>query len=135
VARDPDRDFFISHTASESSFAQALSKALSARGLHAWAPEKLNGGHQSAEKIGHALRAARWYVVLISESALSSPNVNFEIGAALAGQKKMLPVFLSKRARRKAHAPLRHFKGILAEGLSPKDIADRVAQAIEKEAA
>lgn len=135
MARDTGRDIFISHTASESSVAQALSRALSARGLHAWAAEKLNGGHQSAEKIGKALRAATCYVVLISEDALSSPNVNFEIGAALAAQKKLLPVFLSKRARRKAHAPLRHLKGILAEGLSPKDIADRVARAIEKEAA
>jgi hypothetical protein len=135
VARDPDRLIFISHAASDSSFAQALSKALSARGLHAWAPEKLNGGHQTAEKIGKALRAATWYVVLISESALSSPNVNFEIGAALAAQKKLLPVFLSKRAKRKALALLKRMRGIVAEGLSPKDISDRVAQAIEKEAA
>jgi hypothetical protein len=73
--------------------------------------------------------------MLISEDALASPYVNFEIGAALGSHKKMLPVFLSKRTRRKAYALLRHLKGILAEGLTPKDIADKVAQAIEKEAA
>jgi TIR domain-containing protein len=88
-----------------------------------------------AEKIGKALRAATCYVVLISEDALSSPNVNFEIGAALGSHKKLLPVFLSKRAKRKALALLKRRRGILAEGLSPNDIADRVAQAIEKEAA
>lgn len=82
-----------------------------------------------------ALQSASWYIVLISEDALVSPYVNFEIGAALGSHKKLLPVFLSKRAKRKALALLKRMKGILAEGLSPKDIAERVAQAIEKEAA
>jgi hypothetical protein len=126
---------FISHAAAESSVANALSKTLNEHGIRAWSPDRLEINQRAARMLEQALQSASWYIVLISEDALASPYVNFEIGAALGSHKKMLPVFLSKRARRKAHALLRHLKGILAEGLTLKDIADKVAQAIEKEAA
>jgi TIR domain-containing protein len=126
---------FISHAATESSVANALSKTLNEHGIQAWSPDRREINQHAAHMLEQALHSASWYVVLISEDALDSPYVNFEIGAALGSQKKMLPVFLTKRAKRKALALLKRRRGILAEGLSPKDIADKVAQAIEKEAA
>lgn len=129
------RRVFISYSHSDSSTARALSKALSERGLEASWVEAIDAGSQWAHKLEQALRSASWYIVLVSEDALRSPNVNFEIGAAMGGKKRVLPVFLSRSAQRKVSSPLSGFSGILAEGLSPKDIADKVAQAIEKEAA
>jgi hypothetical protein len=126
---------FISHAAAESSVANALSKTLNEHGIQTWSPDRLEISRRAARMLEQALESASWYIVLISEDALVSPYVNFEIGAALGSHKKMLPVFLSKQAKRKALALLKRMRGILAEGLSPKDIADRVAQAIEKEAA
>ena len=126
---------FISYAAAESSVANALSKTLNEHGIQAWSPDRLEINQRAARMLERALQSASWYIVLISEDALVSPYVNFEIGAVLGSQKKMLPVFLTKRAKRKALALLKRRRGILAEGLSPKDIADKVAQAIEKEAA
>ena len=97
--------------------------------------EKIETGSAVAAQIEQAMRAADWYVVLVSEEALNSPSVNFEIGAAMGGHKKLLPVFLSRSVQRKAQTPLRQFRGILAVGLSATDIADKVAEAIQKEAA
>ena len=136
MTRQSDQQIFISHSASDSSTAKALSKALSERGLRAssWV-ETAAFGAQIARTLEQALRSADWYIVLVSEDALKSPNVNFEIGAAIGGKKRVLPVFLSRSAQRKVGSSLRGFSGILAEGLSPKAIADKVAQAIEKEAA
>jgi TIR domain-containing protein len=126
---------FISYAAAESSVASALSKTLNELGIQAWSPDRLETNQRAARMLEQALQSASWYIVLISEDALLSPYVNFEIGAALGSHKKLLPVFLTKRAKRKALALLKRRRGILAEGLSPKDIADKVAQAIEKEAA
>jgi TIR domain len=135
MTRQSDQQIFISHSASDSSTARALSKALGERGLRASWVETVDAGSETARKLEHALRSAGWYIVLVSEDALKSPNVNFEIGAAMGGKKRVLPVFLSRSAQRKVHAPLKGFGGILAEGLTPNAIADKVAQAIQKEAA
>jgi TIR domain-containing protein len=126
---------FISHSYSDSSTAKALSKALSEHGLETLWVDTLEPGSEVAKKLGNALRSAGWYVVLVSEESLKSPNVNFEIGAAMGGKKRVLPVFLTRSARKKASSPLSGFEGILVEGLSPRAIAEKVAQAIEKEAA
>jgi TIR domain len=126
---------FISHSHSDTPTARALSKALGEHGLEALWVDTVDAGSEMTRKLENALRSAGWYIVLVSEDALSSPNVNFEIGAAMGGKKRVLPVFLTRSAQRKASSPLNGFSGILAEGLSPKAIADKVAQAIEKEAA
>jgi hypothetical protein len=135
MTRQSDHQIFISHSASDSSIAKALSKVLGERGLRAPWVGTADTGSEMARMLEHVLRSASWYIVLVSEEALDSPNVNFEIGAAMGGKKKVLPVFLSRSAQRKVHGPLKGFGGILAEGLTPKAIADKVAQAIQREAA
>lgn len=135
MARRSGPDIFISYSASDSSTARAVSKALGKHGFKAWSGEKIEVGSGFAAQIEQAMRAADWYVVIVSEEALNSPNVNFEIGAAMGGHKKLLPVFLSRSVQRKAQVPLKQCHGILAEGLSANAIADKVAEAIQKEAA
>ena len=82
-----------------------------------------------------ALESASWYVVLVSEDSLNSARVYFEIGAALAQGKPVLPIFLSATARRRAVAPLKRRKGIAAERLTAQQMADKVARRIELDAA
>jgi TIR domain-containing protein len=135
MTRRSGPDIFISHSTSDSSTAQAVSKALGEHGFKAWSAQKIEAGSGVAAQIEHAMRAADWYVVLVSDAALNSPNVNFEIGAAMGGHKKLLAVFLSRSVQKKAQIPLKQCHGILAEGLSANDIAERVAEAIQKEAA
>ncbi len=126
---------FIAHSTSESVLARRLSRALAHRGIRVAGPEKMSLTAEVARQLEEALRGAECYIVLVSEEALVSPDVNFEIGAALGGDKKLLPVYLSKRARRKAHPPLKRFRGIMAEGLAANEIADKIARLMEKRAA
>src|SRR5260370_40202606 len=102
---------FISHAAAESSVANALLKTLNEHGIRAWSPDRLEINQRAARMLEQALQSASCYILLISEDALASPDVNFEIEAAWGSHKKMLPVFLSKRPRRTAYDLPRPFTG------------------------
>jgi hypothetical protein len=122
---------FISHSASDSAVAYKLAHALASHGLRAGSDEGLKPGDEFANEIGRRLRSASIFVVLVSEDGLASPNLNFEVGAALGQNKPMFVVFLSKHAREKAHAPLAQAPAIMAEGLSSSAIADEVVKAVQ----
>lgn len=123
---------FISHSRKDAQLARKLERALGKRAMQT---RLLRQGDSFATELEKALRAASCYVVLVSDDALRSPTVNFEIGAAIGQGKKLIPVFLTKRARHHAPAPLRERDGILAEHMSADDIADRIVGAIERVAA
>jgi len=122
---------FLSYSASDSRFAQALSKALEKRGAKVWSLEKLQPGVAWERELRRAFKTAAWHVLLVSDDALTSRWFNFELGAAFGQGKRILPVFLSKAARRDAHSPLTQFQGIMAQGMSAGDVAERVLEVIE----
>jgi hypothetical protein len=134
MTRQLDQQIFISPWPCDSS-AKALCKALGERGLRASWVEAEDNGSQIARKLEHALRSAGGYIVLVSKDALTSPNVNSEIGAAMGGKKKSSARVPVPKCARKVRAPLKGFGGIQVEGLTPKADADRVAQAIQRKAA
>jgi hypothetical protein len=128
-------EVFISHAREDALLARRLRQALGRQGLQAFTLEEIRSGKNVVDMVEIALRTASYYVVLVSEQALSSPSVNFEIGAAIGQEKKLIPVFLTKHAQRGAPAPLRHRVGIFAEHMSPDDIAARIVGSIEAKAA
>jgi TIR domain len=127
---------FISYSRKDVALARKLQSRLGKLGVRAWLDVKqVHEGKSVLREIENALRTASCYVVLMSDEALTSPKVNFEIGAAIGQEKRLIPVFLSKHASRNTLARLKRARGISAEGLSPNDIADRVAEVIQKAAA
>jgi hypothetical protein len=69
-------------------------------------------------------------IVFVSATALRSPSINFEIGAAVGGDKKVVPVFLTEAARRDALALLSAVQGIDAHDLKPNEVAAQIADAV-----
>jgi hypothetical protein len=69
-------------------------------------------------------------IVFVSATALRSPSINFEIGAAVGGDKKVVPVFLTEAARRDAPALLSAVQGIDAHDLKPNEVAAQIADAV-----
>ena len=133
-----ERSVFISYSHKDAQLARKLGRALGKRAMHTpglVSDASMRMGHSFAAELERALRAASCYVVLVSDAALQSPSVNFEIGAAIGQEKKLIPVFLTRRAFRDAPVPLRERTGILAEHMSADDIADRIVGAIERAAA
>jgi hypothetical protein len=129
-------DVFITYAAHDADLAAALSEELERRGLQVWySSGKLRSGEPWLRKMEDALDSAGSCVVLFSQEALDSPNVTLELGFALGQSKKVVPVFLSREARRNAPAFLGEVHGILAEGKSAKVIAEKVAEALQASAA
>lgn len=131
MANTEKYDVFLSFAAKDSNYARAISKELARRGLHVWeAKSEIPAGEPWAKKLEAALLSASSCVVLISEEALDSPWVNFELGAAFGRSKKVVPVYLSRGARRHARSLFSSLAGIVAEDMSPKDVAAKVADAM-----
>ena len=129
---------FISHSSKDAQFARALSQALERRGLRAWYVGLARSTEPVQRRLEEALESSEWHLLLLSEQALSSRWVQFELGTALGKSKHLIPVYLSGRARRQARTLLPHFApdvdAINAEDLRPKEVADRVAELVQQAA-
>jgi hypothetical protein len=86
-------DVFISHTSSDRTFAEFLHRHLTSEGLSAFlAPISLLPGQRWPQEILNALETSPWVLFLASRKACASPWVQQEVGAALAKQKKLIPI-------------------------------------------
>lgn len=124
-----DQRIFLSHAAHDLPFVQAVAEALRDEGVEPWLDEELEPGEHFADKIANALRSAAVVVVFLGDS-LSSPQVNFEIGAALGQAKPIVPVFLSAGGRSEAPPPLRAANGIDASDKKPEEVARGITETL-----
>jgi len=87
---------FISHTSDSRDYARRLREALAEFGEAAFFDEtEIMPGESSPEVIRTKLQSADYFVVLLTERAAESPWVMFEIGAAEALGKKVVPILLA----------------------------------------
>jgi nucleoside 2-deoxyribosyltransferase len=90
------RRIFISHTSESRDYARSLRKALQEFGDAALIDEtEVTPGQSISEVIRTKLESADYVVVLLTERAAESPWVMFEIGAAEALGKRILPILLA----------------------------------------
>ena len=86
-------DVFISHSSADRQFAEVLHRHMTSEGLSVFlAPLSLSPGQRWSETIVKSLEASPWVLFLASRTACSSPWVQQELGAALAKQKKLVPI-------------------------------------------
>lgn len=86
-------DVFISYSVKDESLAQFVLSHLVAQGLDVFlASISLNAGEHWTPKIIESLRTSEWVFLLASKNALASSNVQQEIGGAIFGKKKLVPI-------------------------------------------
>ena len=86
-------DVFISYSAKDENLAQFVRSHLIAQGLDVFlASISLNAGEHWTPQIFEALRGSEWVFLLASKNALASPNVQQEMGGAIFGKKKLVPI-------------------------------------------
>lgn len=120
---------FISHSADDTTFARELARELSELGFQAteWEPPS---GPKVEEALHEAIAKASAYIVLISDHALQSPWLHFELGAAMASRRTLVPVYLADKEHVPVPFSLSSVQGIRAVALRPEEVAEQVAKAL-----
>jgi hypothetical protein len=119
---------FISNIQDDRAYAEQFADALLARGVLPTGRLRLGEGDIDEDKFRAALLEADVCVILLSEAALEAPWIFWELGAAIGGEKHLLLVYLTDRARREAPKSFEKATTINAIALWPEDLADRVIE-------
>lgn len=125
-------DVFISYSAKDEQLAQFVRAHLAAQGLSVFlASISLTPGERWTPKIIDSLRGSEWVVLLASKSALSSQNVQLEVGGAIFGKKKLVPVMWDVQP---SDLPrwVSDFQGLVLTGATMENINMQVAQLAER---
>ena len=86
-------DVFISHATADLPFAEFLHRHLLQEGLSVYlASVSMPPGERWMPHIMDNLRSSTWVLCLASRAACASPWVMQEMGAAVAGNKKLVPI-------------------------------------------
>jgi hypothetical protein len=86
-------DVFISHAAADLRLAEFLHRHLTQEGLSAYlASVSMPPGEHWMPHIMDNLRGSTWVLCLASRAACASPWVMQEMGAAVAGNKRLVPI-------------------------------------------
>jgi hypothetical protein len=126
---DSEHRIFFSHDARAKPFVSRVAAELRRRGIDPWiADERLDPGQDWEEQLSDALASSDALVVFIDRGA-NSPNTYFEIGAAVGGSKRVVPVYLTDDTSA-ASSFLSEMAGISASSLTPDEVASRIADAV-----
>lgn len=120
---------FISHVAADDSFAADLKRALVDRGMDAWTFEDVARTDDSLdEALRRALQRSHAYVAIVSDRALASNWIPFEVGAAFSTGKNVL--LIDRTTHAALPAPFSSFRTIPSKRGSASRAAEEVAQAV-----
>ena len=124
-------DIFLSYSSKDKPWVSEFASVLRDAGVKTWFDfSELLPGERWQEKIQDALRNSKILVIILSANSVGSPWTFFELGAAVADRKGIIPV-LTGDVDLKHIAPLLLQFQFLKE-TSPKEAGKRVAETIEK---
>ena len=129
MSKNASYDVFISYAHDDREWASKFRAALDSAGIHTWFDaSRLEPGERWQEKIEEALRDCQTLVLLVSQHSLDRPWTFFEIGAALAGKKRIIPVLTPDLEISQLPPLLSQFQALRED--SPDKAAAKTAAAI-----
>ena len=122
---------FLSYSDRDRDWAREFASELRERGVSAWFDaSELGPGEPWKERIADALRESRVLVLIVSPGALRSRWMLFELGAAVADNKQIIPVLVGDISL--DDVPPLVFRYQALRESSPRIAGQRVAEAISK---
>lgn len=121
-------DVFISYSVKDEELAQFVQSHLAAQGLSVFlASISLTAGERWTPQIVENLRNSEWVILLASKNALASQNVQLEVGGAIFGKKKLVPIMWDVQP---SELPrwVSDFQGLILTGATLENITLQVAQ-------
>jgi len=84
---------FISHSHSDEGWVRQFASSLEQHGVDVWLDyHSLQWGESITEAVEKGLRESSVIVLLVTPDSIKSPNLFFEIGAAMGMRKPLIPV-------------------------------------------
>jgi hypothetical protein len=121
-------DVFISYSTKDEELAQFVRNHLESGGLSVFlASISLNPGERWTPKIVEQLRGSEWVCLLASKDALASANVQMEAGAAIFGNKKLVPIMWNVSPDDLPRW-ISDYQGIIVNGATMENLGLQVAQ-------
>lgn len=125
-SRDGQR-VFISYSLHDKEWVRAFAQDIQDQGFDVWLEDWTA---TSAGVVSKALRDSDVVILLVTDQYLDSPWTLFELGAAMAGNKAVVPVVSEGIDLSKLPVPLRHVVFVRKE--EPKVTAERVVSGLLK---
>jgi TIR domain len=120
---------FLSYSHEDHVWAKEFAEALKEQGLAIWFDEwELKPGDKTADAMEKALRESQALIFLLGPKSLDKPSLFFEIGAALALKKRIIPVLSEGVERSKMPGVLLHRPHVVRK--DPEETALEVARAV-----
>jgi nucleoside 2-deoxyribosyltransferase len=111
MSNERDFDVFLSYSGEGRPWAREFANALRSEGIRAWHDEEeITFGDKWVEKMESALRHSPAVVFIITPASLDSPWTFFEIGAAIAGEKRIIPIIIDDIAPEALPRSLRQYQ-------------------------
>jgi hypothetical protein len=121
-------DVFISYSAKDEELAQFVRAHLHAQKLSVFlASISLVQGERWTPQIVESLRTSEWVFLLASRNALASPNVQLEVGGAIFGKKKLVPIMWDVQPDDLPRW-VSDFQGLILTGATLENINIQIAQ-------
>jgi hypothetical protein len=125
-------DVFISYSAKDEELAQFIREHLMEKELDVFlASISLEKGEHWTPQIIEALRNSGWVFLLASKNALASPNVQQEIGGAVFGKKKLVPIMWDIQPHDLPRW-VADYQGLILTGATMENINLQVSQLAEE---
>lgn len=96
---------FLSYSYKDRPWVEEFATALKKEGIDVWFdPFEISLGENIRERLQSALRSCSVLIVILSANSAKSPWIFFELGAAVADNKKIIPIVIDDIGQ--AHLPL-----------------------------
>nr|VFK52439.1 MAG: TIR domain-containing protein [Candidatus Kentron sp. TUN]VFK52962.1 MAG: TIR domain-containing protein [Candidatus Kentron sp. TUN]VFK57954.1 MAG: TIR domain-containing protein [Candidatus Kentron sp. TUN] len=123
-------EVFLSYSHEDKSWVSKFVSVLKTSGVNAWSHADIFPGERWQEKIQEALRESNTLVMVLSPSSIINRRMFFELEAAVADKKRIIPVILEDLDISRIPAALLKFQALREE--SPQEAGKRVAKILEK---
>ncbi len=121
---------FISHAASDRDWARQFANALSDLGVDVWFDEfNIGPGDSVSDSLEKALRGSEVVVLPVTRESLGNSNFFFELGAATAMNKKVVPIVADDVDSSQLPVSISRLRFLKRK--SPRDTAEELAKALE----
>jgi hypothetical protein len=123
---------FLSYAYTDRHWVEQFARTLEKKGVDVWFDtHEIGLGEDIREKLQEGLRSSNILIIILSSNSAKSPSIFFEIGAAVADNKRIIPVVIGDIGQENLPLPIIKYH-YLREN-SPVKAGEEIAKALGKQ--